>query len=405
MKKLKNRVPEGTQDYLPVECRHKRILQQKIERVFESWGFQPVETPAMEYLELFNAGVGAFEQERLFKLIDGQGRLNALRPDITMPLARLAATRMRDEELIRLFYQGNVYNFAGEDANGGLKEYTQMGVELMGEPGVDGDAEVIALSIRVMEAAGLTGFQLEIGQVEFFKGLMEEAGFAAEETEEIRELVERKNFLALELRLQQAGVHGRLKNNIMELPALYGDADVLRTARTYSTNRRCLAALDNIERILIILADYGLDRFVSIDLGMVQSIHYYSGIIFRGMVEHLGYPILTGGRYDHLVAEFGRDLPATGFAMSVKAMLIALERQGFLDTGPGPVDQMVGFDPDFRSQAIGIIEAARMGGKSVEQYFGDRDKLGQAARNRNAEEALWVGKNGIETLYERGNRS
>lgn len=404
MKELKKRIPEGTQDYLPVECRHKRILQQKIEGEFLSWGYQPVETPAMEYMELFSAGVGAFEQERLFKLVDGQGRLLALRPDITMALARIAATRMKDADLLRLFYQGNVYNFSGEDANGGLKEYTQMGVELMGDTGVDGDAEAIALAIRVMQAAGLSGFQLEIGQVEFFKGLMEEAGFTAEETEEIRELVERKNFLALELRLQQAGVSGRLKNNIMELPALYGDAEVLRTARSYSSSKRCLTAIDNIERILSILADYGLEQYVTIDLGMVQSIHYYTGIIFRGMVEHLGYAILTGGRYDRLVAEFGRDIPATGFAVSVKAMLITLERQGMLDGSLRPVDLMVGFDAGMRSEAIAAMQSARSQGQSVEQYFGSQDELRRAAEERNAVKAVWLGPKGAETVYERGNR-
>jgi ATP phosphoribosyltransferase regulatory subunit len=404
MRELKIRVPEGAQDYLPVECRNKRLLQRKIERLFAAWGYQPVETPTMEYLELFHDGVGAFEQERLFKLIDGQGRLLALRPDITVALARIAATRMRQEAWLRLSYQGSVFNFAGEDAAGGLREYTQTGIELMGETGVDGDAEVIALAVRVMEAAGLTGFQLDVGQVEFFRGLMEEAGFGAEETERVRELVEQKNSLALELRLQQAGVAGRLRNNIMELPALYGDPDVLRMARSYSSNRRCRAALDNIERMLDILAGYGLERFVSIDLGMVQSVHYYTGIIFRGMAESLGYPILTGGRYDRLVSEFGRDMPATGFAVSVKALLLALERQGTLEKGPAPVDLLVGFDPACRTQAIRIMEDARAQGLTAEQYFGGRETLARDAQNRSATRALWVDGEGAVCVIEGGER-
>lgn len=399
MNELKKRIPEGTQDYLPVECRQKRLLERKIERVFDEWGYQLVETPVLEYLSPAG-GAGGFQQERLFKLVDGQGRLLALRPDITLPLARVAATRMREAEWLRLCYRGNVFSFTGEEGSGGLKEYAQMGVELMGPTGVDGDAEVIALAIRVMQAAGLTGFQMDIGQVEFFKGLMEEAGFDAAETERIRELVEQKNFLALELRLQQAGVSGHLRNNILELPALYGDADVLRIARAYSANHRCRQALDNIEEMLSILAAYGLDGHVTIDLGMVQSIHYYTGIIFRGMVEHLGYPIVTGGRYDRLVGEFGRDMPATGFAMGVKAALIALERQGLLGTEPPPLDRLVGFEPGCRTQAIGYMQAARAEGLTVEQFFGDRERLARDAASRNAAQAVWVGGRGIEVIWE-----
>jgi ATP phosphoribosyltransferase regulatory subunit len=318
-------------------------------------------------------------------------------------LARIAATRMRQEAWLRLSYQGSVFNLAGEDAAGGLREYTQTGIELMGETGVDGDAEVIALAVRVMEAAGLTGFQLDVGQVEFFRGLMEEAGFGAEETERVRELVEQKNSLALELRLQQAGVAGRLRNNIMELPALYGDPDVLR--RPVPTAPIAGAARPRQhERMLDILAGYGLERYVSLDLGMVQSVHYYTGIIFRGMAESLGYPILTGGRYDRLVSEFGRDMPATGFAVSVKALLLALERQGTLEKGPAPVDLLVGFDPACRTQAIRIMEDARAQGLTAEQYFGGRETLARDAQNRSATRALWVDGEGAVCVIEGGER-
>lgn len=399
---IKRSIPEGTQDYLPLECAHKQALQRRMDDVAARWGYRAIETSTLEYMEAVAAQGGAFELERLFKLVDGRGRVLALRPDMTMPTARLAATRLAEQPLLRLCYRGNVFNFQGDDSTGGLKEYTQMGVELMGVGQEDGDAEVIALAVAMLREAGLQGFQLDIGQVDFFRGLMEEAGFAGPEMEAVCQLVERKDYLALELRLQQAGVPEELKNRILEVPSLYGGVEVLDKARHYGRSARCVRAVDSVAQIVSRLADYGVEGDISIDLGMVQSIHYYTGLIFRGMVENLGYPLLTGGRYDNLVAEYGRPLPATGFAVNVKAVLIALERQGALAGDPSAVDKVVGFDPSARSGAIRQMAMWRAAGERVEQFYGGPEELAAYAARRGAALGLWVGPDGIMQLYPEG---
>ena len=323
-------IPYGVQDYLPIECAHKNQIEQAILKLFGDSDYQRVETPILEYMDVFSTGVGAFDQESMFKLSDNKGQLLVLRPDMTMPMARLAATKLKDQEVLRLSYCGDIFHFFESEDSANLKQVTQLGVELMGVNGAKSDAEVVGLAINALKTAGLQNVQIELGQVEFFKGLIEEAGLNEEEGEAIRHRVEQKDTLAIEMVLQKNGISGVLKNKIMELPVLYGGREVLETARGYSDNPRCIKAIENLEAIIAELDAMGLADCISIDLGLVQSVHYYTGMVFKGISDKLGYPILTGGRYDDLVKQYGRDIPATGFAMGVKPLLIALERQGNL---------------------------------------------------------------------------
>lgn len=389
--------PDGVQDYLPVECYHKRQLEAEVRRTFRAWGYREIEPGIMEYLDVFTNAVSAFPQEAMVKFCDAQGRLLVLRPDITTPTARLAATRLREESLLRLCYLGNSFHFAAEALAAGQREFTQMGVELMGLEGPEADAEVIALAISAFQQIGLEGFQIDIGQVEFFKGLAEEAGLKAEEIEELRRLVEQKNLLGMEMFMGKAQIAPEVRNRILELPTLYGGREVLDVARAYSDNARCREAVAYIDEVLGILADYGLEEFVSVDLGMLQSLDYYTGMIFRGICEDMGHPILTGGRYDKLVAQFGRVMPATGFAMGVKPLLIALERQGALGRYHGP-DAVVGYAPACRAQAIALMQQLRKSGRTVEPYTGSRDALAGYARASHAGCSLYVGPDGVQQL-------
>ncbi len=395
----KTHIPPGTQDYLPRECAHKRTLEASARALFRRWGYDEVETPCVEYPEVFRGVIGDFEQEKLFQFTDSTGRLLALRPDLTMPLARLAATRLADRPVVRMFYVGNAFQFAARDT-AGAREFTQIGVELMGQSGPLADAEVLALAIESLKAAGLTDFLLDIGQVEFFKGLMEEAGLTAAQAEEARAHVEDKNLLALELLMQKARVPGELRNRIMDLPSLYGGPEVLDEAERYTLNPRSRAAVASLRRTLEALSQYGLEDYVSLDLGMVQSIHYYSGVIFRGISRYLGYPLLTGGRYDGLVGEFGRDLPATGFAFSVKPVLVALERQGSL-ADCRTVDTVVALDEEDLSAALQAVAQMRAQGLAVEQYYGAPQELEAYARGRGAAQALRWSAGTLQPVWRR----
>jgi ATP phosphoribosyltransferase regulatory subunit len=389
--------PQGMQDDLPGACRLIRSLEEKAAAVFTQWGYEEIAPAIVEYMEVFTNRVSAFPQEAMFKFCDQQGRLLALRPDITTAAARVAATRLREEEILRLSYIGPAFSFSGEDHVGGLREYTQMGVELMGESAPDADAEVIALAITALKEIGLEDFQVDIGQVNFFIGLAEDAGLTGEAIEQLRQAVEQKNSLAIEMLLKQAHVEGKTRARIEQLPMLYGGREVLETARKYSSNPRCLQAVENIERILGILEEYGLSDYLSIDLGMVQSIGYYTGIIFRGICELMGAPILTGGRYDRLVGEFGRDMPATGFAMNVKPLLTALERRGKVKPSRA-VDALVGYEPGARRQALDWMAQLREKGLRVRQSLDGLEQLKAMGERLPNVQIYWVQQAAITTL-------
>jgi len=227
---------------------------------------------------------------------------------------------------MRLSYISSVYRYE-QLQSGKQREVAQAGIELLGAKGPEADAEVIAMAIEAFLELGLTEFQIDIGQVEFFKGLVEEAGLGEDEAEELRQLIDRKNMLALELFLKKRSIPVEVKNNLMGLPMLYGNGTMLKEAMRLSKNNRCQNAIDNIDQVYGILKNYGLSQYITFDLGMVQSLNYYTGIVFRGYTYGVGFPILSGGRYDRLVSKFGRDCEATGFSLGINMVMMALERQ------------------------------------------------------------------------------
>ncbi len=328
MKKYQN-IPYGLQDYLPLEYSHKDSIEKKISESFVSSGYQMIETPVLEYIDVFTIDKIGFQVEEMFKLSDSNGSLLVLRPDITMPIARMAATKLKYENNLKLCYSGNVFHLKGEK-NEGYKQTTQIGIELMGDDSYLADAECLILAITSLQKAGLENFQIEVGQTMFFKGLIEQAGLDEECSEQMRRYVEMKDMLSMEIMLKEKNIELSLRNDILELPALYGSIEILETAKKYSKNRMCKKAVENIEKVLNTIDGKGLLDYVSIDFSIVQSVHYYTGIVFKGICPNLGYPLLTGGRYDNLVKNYGKDMPAVGFAMTSKHILIALDREGKL---------------------------------------------------------------------------
>lgn len=394
----KNQLPTGMQDTLPLEQRALRDIVRAALDTFAAWGYDEVGTPNLEYMDVFTGDVGNYEQEEMFKLADATGSMLVLRPDLTLPMARIAASKRRTEDTLRLCYAGSAFRFDGWEPAGGLRECTQLGVEWMGQTGPQVDAELIALAITALQNIGLTDFQIEIGQVEFFKGLMEEAGFSPRQAEQVRLQVESKNALAIELLMQNARAEAGLMNTIRELPALYGGAEVLDKAWKMSKNVRCRTAVTNIRNIWEILDDFGLGAYVSVDLGMVNSLNYYTGMIMRGISRHVGYPILTGGRYDTLIGEFGKAMPATGFAFAAETMLRILRSQGGLSDFAAE-KLLLYISPDCRKEAFAAMCGLRAKGIRVEQYYGDTEKLAACAAQSGARAAVFS-RQGLTVLGE-----
>ena len=389
-------IPTGMQDTLPGECAVKRRLEQELRETFRRSGYQEIETPILEYYDALDDATYGYRPEHVWKTFDAQGRVLVIRPDTTVPAVRIASGRLAEAALpLRLCYMQSAARYQS-DTLSMLCEETQAGAELMGESSPEADAELIALAIETLESAGLKDFQIELGQAAFFDGFMQEAGLTAEQSAVMRELTEQKNQLGMQLYLSKLNVSGEVAARLMRLPQLYGDASVLDEAEKLTNHPICRAALDNLRQVMDAVKVYGLDGYLTIDLGMVHRANYYSGVLFRGMTASLGQPLLSGGRYDGLPGRFGRGMPATGFALSLKLLLIALERQGQSFDMPVP-DVMIGFEQGMLAEAIALAREERAKGVSVAmQYDASPDELQAKAEAGQTREAVWIGQNGAK---------
>jgi ATP phosphoribosyltransferase regulatory subunit len=309
-----------------------------------------LETPTIEFFDVFGGESGLIKQESMYKFCDSKGRLLVLRPDMTVPVARVAATKLKDEVFpLKCCYIGNTFSF-DELGGGRQNEFTQAGCEILGVNSPEVDSEVVAMAIETIKATGLGEFQIDIGQVDFFKGLMEESGLSGDEIEQVRELIDLKDFVGVEQLMEHHKVKEALRNLILDIPKLFGTKDILQRINYRDIGERATKALENIKAVLEILEDRNLAQYVSIDLGMVQSMNYYTGIVFRGYTYGVGFPILSGGRYDKLVSKFGKDYEATGFSLGINMILMALERQKKLQSTDGG-GCLVTYEPKSRSLA------------------------------------------------------
>src|SRR6266545_2090577 len=321
-------LPKGAKLYLP-EAAQKRVVEERLLGVFRRWGYREVVTPAYEYFDVIAQGTDHEVQERMFKMVDREsGRLLALRADITPQIARIVATRMRDEpKPLRLAYVGNVFRY-DEPHVGRYREFYQAGVELVGLPNPEGDAEMIAMTVEGLQALRLERFQIDVGQAEFFRGILEDLGLDEATAGELRSTLGRKDISALERIVTGLGAPAAVGELLLALPVLYGRADVLDRAERLVKNPRSEAALKNLSEVYRLLTLYGLADSVLLDLGEVSGFDYYSGVHFEAYVSGLGAPLAGGGRYDHMLARFGYDCPATGFAFEVGRVLLAMEGRG-----------------------------------------------------------------------------
>ena len=330
-----SRLPAGVQDVLPRECSILTELKLKLERKFSLAGFSPVLSAGLEYYETFSGKENAVPEERMFKMTDTDGKLLVLRPDTTLSIARIAATKLNSDRA-RLSYFADKYDL---ENGGGLssREIYQAGVECLGEEGAFSDAQCIAFAIECLKEAGLRDFIIDIGHVGYFKGLLEESGLSPFQAEDVRACINRKDTMNAERLLKKAGVSGDALNNILALPALFGGREVFSVAEALTHNSCARKAVDDLKNIDRLLTEMGYEGYISYDLGMIKPLSYYSGILFSGLVKDLGAPVLSGGRYDNLADAFGKHMPAVGFAMGLKRILVALERQGALPEEKKPL--------------------------------------------------------------------
>ena len=327
MKNVLLHTPEGVRDIYNRECERKLYLNQKIHNVLKNYGYSDIETPTFEFFDIFSKEKGTVESRKMYKFFDREGNTLVLRPDMTPPMARCVSKYYMDEEMpIRFCYSGQTFINSAEH-QGKLKERTQIGAELFGDNKEDADGETLAMTIEALLDCGLKEFQIEVGHALFFEGLLEECGLSEEEEENLRKLVENKNFFGMEEYLSSVGVKDEIKKVFIKLPELMGSGEVISEAKELVSNNKVNSALARLEKVYKLLSYYGYEKYVSIDLSILAGRNYYTGIIFAGYTYGTGDAIVTGGRYDNLVKQFGKNTPSIGFAVDLDRLLMAMNRQ------------------------------------------------------------------------------
>ena len=316
------KLPAGVRDVLPEESGALDEAEALLREKFARAGFRSVRTAGLEYYDTFTQIRGPVAQAKMFKMTDKDGNLIVLRPDMTLACARIAATKLHGSSA-RLSYVSNIYDFSGGGSSD--REVAQAGVEIFGEEGAASDAYAVAFAVECLRALGLEEFVVDIGHVGFYKGLLEESGLSAEQAEELRGYSNAKDSVNMEIALRASGAPARVQAAILALPSLFGGAEVLEAAERITDNERALASLAHLKQVYRCLCEAGVEKYVSFDLGTVKSLSYYSGMVFTGLAAGVGAPVLSGGRYDGLCAQFGRDLSAVGFAIG---MMRALRARG-----------------------------------------------------------------------------
>jgi len=386
---LQSQLPKGAKIYLPDEAAKKRFVEECLLRVFSQWGFREVVTPAYEYFDVLSIGTDVDLQERMFKFVDREtGRMLALRADITPQIARIVATRLRDEpKPLRLAYVENVFRYDDPQV-GRYREFYQAGVELVGLEKPEADAEMIAMAVEGFRALGLGLFQINVGQADFFRGVLEELKTDRAQGRQLQEALSRKDASALEQLVAQLAPPAATAELLLALPGLFGREEVLERAGALVKNARSERALGNLAEVHRLLRVYGLADSVILDLGEVRGFDYYSGVHFEGYVAGLGADICGGGRYDQMLSRFGYDCPATGFAFDVGRLLLAMEVQDVAVPLPGPDFFIIDFTQE-KTAALALSRRLRDLGASVARDIitrGFEESLAYAARQR----ARWV---------------
>lgn len=371
MKRYDLITPEGTRDLLFEECAAVRAVENRLQEIFRSKGYSEVITPGLEFYDVFTQKSRYFPQETMYKLCDDKGRLMVVRPDSTMPIARMTATRLKGQPLpIRLCYSQSVYRNKPV-MRGRSDEFRQTGIELIGSGTRRADLEVLSNALEVLASFETKGFRLELGHIGFFKSLVGRLGCGSDEVDNIRSLIEVKNYPALGDLLDEIG-DSEAARAIRQLPRLFGGEEVFREAASLCPGDEGMAALEELRGTYSMLISMGYEGKITIDLGLVNRMDYYTGIVVKGYIEGCGDAVLSGGRYDGLLGEYGLELPAVGFAVNVDAVARAeMKMKSFM---PEAADVMVFGEDGCEAQAA--LHAAELisGGLTAETAVWDSAK-------------------------------
>lgn len=335
--------PRGFRDCLPREALERERLVRRANDVFDRWGYDPIETPVLEVYETLVTAAGDLEGTA-FRLFDSDGRLLALRPDMTMPIARVVSSRLGDEPGARRFrYAGQVFR-EHESLRGQSRQFTQVGVELVGAGGPYADAEVVSVIVETLSSCGLESFTVAVGDVAVLRAVLGAASAGPDWERSVLAAVHRRDLVSFDRLSREAGVPVVAGEALRSLVRLRGGSEAIGAAANLLESVGVGGVLDDLAATWSVLEASGAADRVRVDFGVMRDFDYYTGIVLEVLAPGIGLPVGGGGRYDDALAAFGTPMPAAGFALGLERLTIALAEQG-ADFGETPELVLVGGEP------------------------------------------------------------
>lgn len=353
--------PAGVRDYLPHVVDKLRRIEYRVLECMGSWGYRQIITPSMEYYDTVGVASSTSDQ-KLFKLLNNRGTTLVLRSDMTAPIARVVSSMLKDEKLpLRLSYHANVFRAIEEEA-GREAEFFQTGVELVGDDSPEADAEVVALAISSLQAAGVGSFKIAMGHVGFLNGLLGEIiPGEVDLQEELKAVLLKRDYVGYREKMESLSLSPEQKERLDSLLRLRGGKEICERAEAISSSEEARKSVHHLCSVWEVLEAYGVSEHVLIDLTMLGDFSYYTGMTFEGYASELGFPVCSGGRYDKLLKQFGKDIPATGFALKTSRIIDGV--QGIRAEQPLPV--LIEYTKEHRVEALSQALQLRTEGRTV----------------------------------------
>ena len=309
-------------DFTVDECKRRTKIIETITERFSKWGYSEVSTPIVEYYKTFNHKTQDLKEEEMYKFFDSRGRILVLRPDMTVPVARLVNTKLKDMKLpLKLFYNAEVFR-VHESFEGKRNEYLDCGIELIGASGEKTDLEVLVTALEVLKALDTKKeFKLEIGNVNILKSALKDMNLSIDNQNKVIELINKKSLTSLREYLDDIEIRKEYKEFLNKFPWLFGGYEMIKKAKGLAFNEDMKKNIEYLENLYLNLQKLGYEKYLSVDISMVPRVNYYSGIIFKGYVKEIGSTVIRGGRYDNLLESFGKSIPAIGFSVDVNLLI------------------------------------------------------------------------------------
>ncbi|MFD2627272.1 ATP phosphoribosyltransferase regulatory subunit [Oceanobacillus kapialis] len=345
------------------EFKRRESLIMKLKHRFLTYGYKQIRTSTFESYDLYTNLTGTVNKDDMVKVIDSSGKVLVLRPDVTLPITRMAAESGAAQNELRYFYIQDIFR---STASAGTKESTQAGIECLGNNRPETDAEIILLAIHNLKDLGFTNFKIEIGHAGFFKSLIAPAGLTTPEVEQLQTYIQSKNLVEMVPFLQRLSLAEDLREAIQAIPMLYGaPKEVMQQIPSNLLDEEMRKNLTNLAEIVDLLEDYEVGEHIVLNLGLINNMNYYSDVIFQGFVEQVGHPLLMGGRYNQLGDHYGVDLPAIGFAFEVDVLQEALFHPGQLTEATNEPTLLIIYEKSKQREAFRTAQLLREKGYIV----------------------------------------